>query len=124
MMTEEQSSSINDELIPATSLEVQHHNVTFPAHSEEAVNMILGMCNEVKDADWIVVSGVFPAHIAAALAKARVASASRSLQEEIYYSTGEMPKEFPYGVIVPVSVPAPALAGEVRGFVHSHWEWM
>jgi hypothetical protein len=123
-MTEEQSSSINEELIQATSLDVLHKNITFPAYSDGAVNMIIEMCNEVKDADWIVVSGVFPAHIAAALAKARVASASRSLQEEIYHSTGEMPQAFPYGVVVPVSVPAPAKDGEVRGFVHSHWEWM
>ena len=87
-------------------------NMTFPAQSRDAVEQIRSTAdregfNCLRDLaqERGVIAGVFPAHIAARLAR----------------SYNALP-----AVLVPVSVPAPATAGEIRGggFAHSHWEWV
>lgn len=84
--------------------EVVQINMTFPAHSREAVELIDSLtADQPKGWSKVVVCGVFPAHIAAALARR---------PHEIWHPA----------VWAPVSVPAFADDGSPRGFTHSHWE--
>ncbi len=85
---------------PAVVLTV---NATFPARAEEASAEIMAKAKELG-AEYI--AGVFPAHVAI----------------ELYRDLGV--DDNPMFMLVPVSVPAPAVEGEVRGggFVYSHWE--
>ena len=76
-------------------------NMVFPATSEAAAREIVAHAVEIG-ADCV--GGVFPSHVAISLHEAC--------------------KEVGLPLIIPVSVPAPAVEGEVRGggFVHSHLE--
>ena len=84
-----------------------HVNMTFPADSRDAVMEIFAKCEEVGAT---TVAGVFPAHVAVML---------MVMAENPRFSHNLM------GLLLPVSVPAPAKDGEVRGggFVHHHWEY-
>lgn len=98
-MTPDQESALRaDYQFP---VEVVHRNVTFPARSSEAVEQIIALASDegIKH-----VAGVFPAHIAAKFAQDA--------------------DDRDYHLLIPVSKPAPAVEGEVRGggFVFSHWE--
>jgi hypothetical protein len=81
------------------SLDIIYINLTLPAPSGDAVKAILAAC---EDWDTGLVAGVLPAHVAA-----------QWMQMEV-----QVP------LYLPVSVPAPAVEGEVRGggFTFSHWE--
>lgn len=100
-MTPEQRSGLAGRLGLEVELEVVSVNITFPAHSDEAVPLLEAA---VEQHECTVLAGVFPAHVAGALAR-------RSGWQKIR-------------AFVPVSVPAPAVEGQVRGggFSHSHWE--
>jgi hypothetical protein len=74
-------------------------NVTYPAHSDDAVAEITALAR-ARNCRWVC--GVFPAHIAAAFARRQGWQALR--------------------VLVPVSIPVAAVEGQARGFTHSHWE--
>ena len=80
-------------------VEVVTMNVTYPAHSDDAVAEITALA---RARNCRVVLGVFPAHIAAAFARRQGWQALR--------------------VFVPVSVPVAATESQARGFTHSHWE--
>lgn len=82
-------------------LEVVMLNITFPAKSSDAINLVANLAIEYG---VTYIAGVFPAHIAGALARHNAQECA------------------PYGVFVPVSVPKFAEDGEQRGFEHSHWE--
>jgi hypothetical protein len=82
-------------------------NATFPARSDElAVYMdnLIQWGYLTPENSAIVIAGVFPAHIAVKL---------------VSYCSDRG-----YKLSLPVSVPAPAKDGEVRGggFIHNHWE--
>lgn len=83
--------------------EVVTINSTFPAKAGEASALVMAKAKELG-AEYI--AGVFPAHVAI----------------ELYRDLGV--DDNPLFMLVPVSLPAPAVEGEVRGggFVHSHWE--
>jgi hypothetical protein len=85
-------------------LEIKQISYTFPARSGGALDALATLVGMYPGA---VFTGVFPAHIAAAIARDRCNN--RNLLPPVF---------------VPVSVPRPAAAGEVRGggLVHSHWE--
>lgn len=93
--------------------EVIHLNVTYPALGSEAASMIRQLA---KDHSVNYVSGVFPAHIVAALMRQCIGPAA---DYESYVPKGMY-------ILIPVSVPSPAREGEVRGggFIHSHFEWV
>lgn len=99
-MTPEQQSALQAEM--EAPLEILHRNATFPASSMEALEMIISLA-KVEGAAHV--AGVFPAHIAA------------------QYARWAEAWEYPM-LLIPVSVPAPAVEGEARGggFVFSHWE--
>jgi len=92
-----------------TELNISSANVTFPAEGKKAAEEIVRMIPEkVSGVHSIeVVCGVFPAHVALSLVKMRD-------------DNGPV-----FNVLIPVSVPAPAVEGEVRGggFLHHHWEF-
>jgi hypothetical protein len=94
MMTREQV--LNLQAGEEEGLEITQINFTFSAFGEEAANEILELSE-----GYDLVAGVFPAHVAVALA-----------------ARDDAPL-----IAMPVSVPAPAKEGEVRGFVHHHWEY-
>lgn len=98
-MTAEQKSGLAERL--GSELELVSVNITLPAHSDEAVPVL---DSAVRQNECDVLAGVFPAHVAGALAR-------RSGWQKVR-------------AFVPVSVPAPAVEGQVRGggFSHSHWE--
>lgn len=115
-MTEDQKNDLAQRLtaldggqkILPSDLEIISKNVTFPAHSQDAVKLIRSLVedlpvNSSKHWEYKVVTGVFPSHIAARISQ-------MNLNGVEYF--------------IPVSVPAPAVEGEERGggFVHSHWE--
>ena len=78
----------------------------FPANSTDAVEQIHQLAGVMMHKNIkCIVAGVFPAHIAGALAR-------------------RLPAPWWPRVYVPVAIPAPALEGETRGggFIHSHWE--
>lgn len=89
-------------------VEVIHLNLTYVAGGHEAAKQVMeaGASCGAK-----FIAGVFPAHVAVKLAK-------RDHWSNVY--TANVLK----GVLVPVSLPAPAKEGETRGggFIHSHWE--
>lgn len=112
------------------TVEVTPLNITFPARSADALqslNQLVAQHDLYLDS-WGpagknpppadggaygvrgAIAGVMPAHIAAAVARAR-------------YGNG-VNGSISVPVLVPVSVPAPAAEGESRGggFIHSHWE--
>lgn len=91
-----------------TQVEVIHHNATYPAVGYEAARQIIEI-GASYGAN--IIAGVFPAHVAVQLSR-------RDRWSNVY--TANVLKS----VMVPVSVPAAAVEGEVRGggFVHSHWE--
>ena len=108
-MTAEQSADLEAQIARsrrAVEIKVIHMNTTFPANGDEAAMMVKTLAHEVSH-----VAGVFPAHVAVSLAH-----------------LGLDPNGGHNPVIgslwLPVSVPAPAKDGEVRGggFAHSHWE--
>jgi hypothetical protein len=115
-MTKDQEADLRKELSISALYEeedeppeynIVHLNVCFAARSEAAIQDILELCEEHSSH---VITGVFPAHVAL----------------ELYRRIKNVPTprgELPY-ILVPVSVPAPAAEGEVRGggFTHSHWE--
>jgi hypothetical protein len=104
-MTEEQRTDLN-QLIQSNNDcelgEIVHLNHTFAAKGFEAAEEIatLAQQHEVQ-----VVSGVFPAHVVV----------------HIRLSLDRWIEESPM-LVLPVSVPVPAVEGQVRGFRHSHWE--
>ena len=100
-MTPEQEQALRNEF-DTLELVILQHNMTFPADSVRAVEEIVALA-EREQAH--VVAGVFPAHVAARFA----------LRADAH--------NFPM-LALPVSVPAPAKEGEVRGggFTFSHWE--
>lgn len=85
------------------TIEVTSVNMTYPADGYKAASDIFDYAF-VRGASAI--AGVFPAHVALQL-QWRLQALGRS---EV--------------LAIPVSMPAPAVAGETRngGFVHSHWE--
>lgn len=104
-MTEGQYEDLEKELQKYYGKEIkimkQSRNMTFPARGLEAALQIV---DTISNEEIDVVTGVFPAHVAVRLAEQLRGSSTL--------------------LFVPVSVPAPAQEGEVRGggFVHSHWE--
>jgi hypothetical protein len=80
-------------------LEITQLNFTFAAFGDEAANEILELSE-----GYDMVAGVFPAHVAVALAA----------------------RDYKPLIAMPVSVPAPAKEGAIRnsGFVHHHWEYV
>ena len=80
-------------------LSVDTDNVTYPARSADAVDDLVA-----RSTGYDLVCGVFPAHIAAEIVRRDI--------------RGGLPASF----WVPVSTPAPASDGALRGFQHSHWE--
>jgi hypothetical protein len=117
-MTQDQKADLKDNLSQYyCAVDIQQRNITFPAYSLDAVEAVK---NIVADLDLpagkeAVVTGVFPAHIAARLAKARE-----------YYRRPENLSDdgLSFPLLVPVSVPTDAKDGETRGFIHHHWEWL
>jgi hypothetical protein len=108
-MTEEQLEVLGhwfDEEITVTQV-----NAVYSADSEEAVEELVALGKE-----YDALAGVFPGHIAAAYALLRF---KQELPE--WYKPNN--REY-LPMFVPVSVPAPAKEGEVRGngFDFSHWE--
>ena len=105
-ITPEQESSLREEILARELAEdvseIVHLNLTFPAKGDEAATVIAETFREKGFGDDDVLVGVFPAHVAVALWHGRICN-----------------------IALPVSVPAPAKEGEIRGegFVHSHWEW-
>jgi hypothetical protein len=89
-------------------LEMVQHNMMYPAIGYEAAEKILDVGSSYGAN---IIAGVFPAHVAVQLCR-------RNKWANAY--TANTLK----GVMVPVSMPAPAVEGETRGggFVHSHWE--
>lgn len=85
--------------------EVVSVNLTYPADAYEAAAMILAGADDLGAK---TITGVFPAHVAIALIDL--------IRER---------KDGETELVVPVSEPAKAVEGEVRGngFVHSHWEY-
>lgn len=101
-LTDEQRSNLAGRLgLEVELVEIVSVNITLPAHSDEAVPVL---DSAVRQNECDVLAGVFPAHVAGALAR-------RSGWQKVR-------------AFVPVSVPAPAVEGQVRGggFSHSHWE--
>jgi len=95
------------------TLDIVQRNETFPAKSGLAVRRLREIAEEeglfdARNGVKGIFAGVLPAHIAARVAR----------QD---YGGIRLPT-----FLVPVSVPAPAVEGEVRGggFVHSHWEYL
>jgi hypothetical protein len=104
-MTEDQKADLNQLLQSNNGCElgeIIHLNHTFAAKGFVAAEEIatLAQQHEVQ-----VVSGVFPAHVAV----------------RIRLSLDSWIEESPM-LVMPVSVPVPAVEGQVRGFRHSHWE--
>jgi hypothetical protein len=103
-------------------------NETFPAKSSEAISRICEVVRGLREANpstEVMCAGVFPAHIAAALARATLFGISSTLAEaEAWNNGGSYPLSVDFRTYFPVSVPAPAVEGELRGsgFIHSHWE--
>lgn len=91
-------------------------NLTYPAESGQALAEITAAAQECG---CTVIAGVFPAHVAAAVARRSATAPEEGWPEWRHGYQG-------IHWIVPVSVPAPAKEGETRGggFVHSHWEWL
>jgi len=110
-MTEEQLDVLRDWF--DEEITVVHVNAVYSADSETAVEELDTL---VKEHDAHALAGVFPGHIAAAYA--------------ILHFQQELPERYRRNdrnyvpMFVPVSVPAPAKEGEVRGngFTFSHWE--
>jgi hypothetical protein len=92
-------------------IDVVNVNFTFAAQSHAAVDQLIELIDE-HGAD--MVAGVFPAHIAVRYLKQR--------EQTRYRSNGKYLPE----LALPVSVPAPAKEGELRGngFTFSHWEFV
>ena len=86
---------------PPTNLQLVHMVSTLSSDSDEAVWQICQMA-ELNGCD--IVTGVFPANVAVALAQL-----GWKMQR-------------PFLAYVPVAKPAAATHGETREFVHSHWE--
>lgn len=107
-MTPEQATDLRHMVGAHTVL---HQNVTFPAQGMEAATFIR---TQAADAGCRLVAGVFPAHVVAALVEQCLRVGP---EDDLYTPKGIM-------LLLPVSVPAPAREGEVRGggFAHSHWE--
>ena len=105
-MTPEQESSLRGEILARELAEevgeIVHLNLTFPAKGDEAASFISETFKERGFGRDDVLAGVFPAHVAVALWRGTIDN-----------------------IALPVSAPAPAKEGEVRGggFTHSHWEW-
>jgi hypothetical protein len=85
-------------MYPLEAVVICHVNLTFAASSLDAVTEIMALAS-THAVD--VISGVFPAHVAV-----RLASTFKPY----------------YPILLPVSVPAVASDGQLRGYVHSHWE--
>ena len=99
---------VAEQLEALGDVEVIHLNVTFPAKGYEAAQMIRELAKAHRVTE---VAGVFPAHIVAALYEQCMGP------DMLFIPSG-------LKIRMPVSVPAPAKEGEVRGngFVFSHWE--
>jgi hypothetical protein len=99
-MTQEQKEQLVALFVEENQLvgdaEIVSINATFSADSMSAVAEIHAL---LKEHDTHLLSGVFPAHIAARLC------------------------EQSYRVALPVSVPVFAEDGQQRGFCHSHFEF-
>lgn len=95
---------------------ITHVNVTFSVHTAYAVDQLI---EASKGFD--VVAGVFPATLAAALARF-----SASAPEDSFVAfTGLYRKgEKPLHCLAAVAAPAAAIDGETRQFVHHHWEYL
>jgi hypothetical protein len=98
-------------------LEVTEQNATFPARSEEARDIIRDILLRNPDAH---VAGVFPAHIAGAIARKFQNCDAPGIVDRDWLAIRTNGQR----VFVPASLPASAKEGEVRGggFAHSHWE--
>ena len=94
-------------------VEVTTQNVTLPANSRDALTALRHLA-----VGFDVVTGVFPAHIAAAAARL----SAWAVGDNTHIWHGIVPSRPYTHMWVPVSVPAPAAHGETRGFQHSHWE--
>ena len=103
-------------------LEVVMENITFPSDGAKAAMLAQKMALANK---CMVLTGVFPAHVAGALVHL-------SRDKTLIYPDGEplmhrdgyrMDGCSPSCVYVPVAVPAPAKVGEVRGGGFTHHSW-
>ena len=125
-MTEDQVKSLEEYLSPDhCKVEVVQINMTFPASSEEAVEEIKKVM--MRDSSENIIAGVFPAHVAGALARARIYNRNSHAYAGYYYlSEGDRPQTLPWRVVVPVTkrVPTEDAHELMHGLdeVHSHWE--
>jgi hypothetical protein len=99
-------------------VEVIQQNVTFPARSDEARNIVRDILLQNPDAH---VAGVFPAHVAAAIARKFQNCDAAGIVDRDWLNIRALGQR----AFIPVARPAPAVGNETRGggFVHSHWEW-
>jgi hypothetical protein len=102
---------VAEQLEALGDVEVVHLNVTFPAVGDEAAAGIRALA---KEHGASTVAGVFPAHVVAALFNQCITAGA--------WNDQFIPKGLK--LMMPISVPAPAKDGEVRGggFSFSHWE--
>ena len=127
-MSADQKASLEARLAHSyVAFDYTNVNETFPAQSSDAIPRIAALVEDHKAANpgkLAIVAGVFPAHIAAGLARASMFGSNSVMAEAEAWNTGEMPQTISFPIYVPVSVPAPAVEGETRGggFVHHHWE--
>jgi hypothetical protein len=114
-MTAEQLDDLKQSFSDIGNVEfnINSINAVFPANGNEAAEQIIKMIPEkISGVQSIeVICGVFPAHVALSLVRMRDNKVD-------YFGPA-------FNVLIPVSVPAPAVEGEVRGggFIHHHWEF-
>ena len=106
--------------------EVVTLNVTFAAHSSEALKELQELISQHSSEDQhLIVTGVFPMAMCAAIARAGIYASNQGAMENYFYSTGgEYPPMLRGHFLVPVMVQAEAVEGGVRPMVHSHWEYL